>query len=166
MPHSFVIPWTVAHQAPLSMGFPRQEYWTRVSSQPRDRTHISCIGRRVLYQWATNGSPVEDQSIWLEYGGSEVKASACNAGDLGLIPGSGGFPWRRKWQPTPVFLPGEFDGQRSLVGYSPWDGERSLVGYSPWGHKESDTTEQLHFHFIIISMVPSGELSQASLIIK
>ena len=29
-------------------------------------------------------------------------------------------PWRREWQPTPVFLPGEFQGQRSLVGYSPW----------------------------------------------
>ena len=41
-------------------------------------------------------------------------------------------PWRRKWQPTPVFLPGKFHGQRSLVGYS------------PWGHKELDTTERLH----------------------
>ena len=30
------------------------------------------------------------------------------------------LPWRRKWQPTPVFLPGEFHGQSSLVGYSPW----------------------------------------------
>ena len=39
--------------------------------------------------------------------------------------------WRRKWQPTPVFLPGESHGQRSLVGYS------------PWGRKESDTTERL-----------------------
>ena len=39
------------------------------------------------------------------------------------------------WQPTPVLLPGESHG---------W---RSLVGYSPWGLKESDTTEQLHFHF-------------------
>ena len=39
--------------------------------------------------------------------------------------------WRRKWQPTPVFLPGEFQGQRSLVAYG------------PWGHKESDTTEWL-----------------------
>ena len=29
------------------------------------------------------------------------------------------IPWKRKWQPTPVFLPGEFHGQRSLVGYSP-----------------------------------------------
>ena len=38
-------------------------------------------------------------------------------------------PWRRKWQPTPVFLPRKFHGQRSLVGYS------------PWGHKESDTTD-------------------------
>ena len=45
------------------------------------------------------------------------------------------IPWRRKWQPTSVFLPGESQGQRSLVGCS------------PWGHKESDTTEQLHFHF-------------------
>ena len=39
--------------------------------------------------------------------------------------------WRRAWQPTPVFLPGEFHGQRSLVGYSPLDG------------KESDMTQQL-----------------------
>ena len=41
--------------------------------------------------------------------------------------------WRRKWQPTPIFLPGKSHGQRNLVGYS------------PWGRKESDTTEQLHF---------------------
>ena len=43
------------------------------------------------------------------------------------------IPWRRKWQPTPIFLPGESQGQRSLVGYS------------PWGRKESDMTKQLHF---------------------
>ena len=43
--------------------------------------------------------------------------------------------WRRKWQSTPILLPGKSHGQRSLVGYS------------PWGHKESDTTERLHFHF-------------------
>ena len=53
-------------------------------------------------------------------GGSDGKASVCNAGDLGSIPGSGRFPWRRKWQPTPVHLPGKFHGLRSLVGYSPW----------------------------------------------
>ena len=43
----------------------------------------------------------------------------------------GKIPWRREWLPSPVFLPGEFHGQRSLVGYRPWD------------HKESDVTEQL-----------------------
>ena len=41
--------------------------------------------------------------------------------------------WRRKWHPTPVFLPGKSHGQRSLVGYT------------PQGSKESDTTERLHF---------------------
>ena len=65
-------------------------------------------------------------------GGSDDKESACNVGDLGSIPGSG-IPWRREWQPTPVFLPGESHGQRSLVGYS------------PRGHKESGTTERLTF---------------------
>ena len=42
------------------------------------------------------------------------------------------IPWRRKWKPIPVFLPGKSHG---------W---RSLADYSPWGHKESDTTERLH----------------------
>ena len=49
-------------------------------------------------------------------------------------------PWRREWLLAPVFLPGEFHGQRSLVGYS------------PWGCKESDMAEQLilalHFHYL------------------
>ena len=39
------------------------------------------------------------------------------------------IPWRRVWQPTPIFLPAESHG------------ERSLVGYRPWGHKELDTTK-------------------------
>ena len=58
---------------------------------------------------------------------------------MGSIPWVGKIPWRRKWQPTPVFLPGKSHAQ--------W----SLVGYHPWGCKESDTTERLHFtHFTII----------------
>ena len=60
-------------------------------------------------------------------GGSAGKESACNAEDLGSVPGLGRVPWRRKWQPTPVFLPGEF--------------------HSPWGRKESDMTEQLSLHW-------------------
>ena len=43
------------------------------------------------------------------------KEFTCNAGDVGLIPGSGRFPWKRKWQPTQVFLPGKSLGQKSLV---------------------------------------------------
>ena len=50
----------------------------------------------------------------------------------GLDPWVGKISWGREWQLTPVFLPGEIHGQRSLVGYS------------PWGHKESDPTEQLN----------------------
>ena len=46
------------------------------------------------------------------------RESACNAGDLGLIPGLGKLPMRRAWQPTPVFLPGEPHGQRSIAGYT------------------------------------------------
>ena len=45
-------------------------------------------------------------------------ASAGDVRDTGVIPESGRFPWSRKWQPTPVFLPGESHGQRSLVGYT------------------------------------------------
>ena len=51
---------------------------------------------------------------------AQWKNPPVNAGDMGLIPGSGKMPWRRKWQLTPVFLPGELNGQRSLAGYSLW----------------------------------------------
>ena len=52
------------------------------------------------------------------------------------------IPWRRAWQPTPVFLLGESHGQRSLAGYS------------SWGHKESDMTERLNtFTFLILEDV-------------
>ena len=48
------------------------------------------------------------------------KESTCNVGDPGSIPGLGKIPWRRKGQPSPVFLPVKSYGQRSMVGYSPW----------------------------------------------
>ena len=59
------------------------------------------------------------------------KESACQHKRHGSHPWVEMIPWRRKWQPTPAFLPGKSHGQRSLVGYSPWD------------HKELDTNEQL-----------------------
>ena len=48
-----------------------------------------------------------------------LPANAGDIGDMGSIPGWGKIPWRRAWQPAPVFLPGESHGQRSLADYSP-----------------------------------------------
>ena len=61
--------------------------------------------------------------------GSDGQESVYNAVDLDSIPGSGRSPGEGNGNPSPVFLPGEFHGQRSLVGYS------------PWGCKELETTE-------------------------
>ena len=67
-------------------------------------------------------------SIVLDRGGSDGKESAYNEG---FNPWVGNILWIKEWKPTPVFLPGEFHGQRSLEGYN------------TWGHKELDTTEWL-----------------------
>ena len=60
------------------------------------------------------------------------KESACQCRRHRFNPWVGKISWRSKWQPTPVFLPGESHGQRSLAGYK------------QWGHKELDTTEHTH----------------------
>ena len=60
----------------------------------------------------------------------------------------GKIPWRREWQLTPVFLPGEFHGQRSLEDQS------------PWGHKESDTTKQLTLSFTSFPMITTIHSSE------
>ena len=53
---------------------------------------------------------------------------------LGFVPWVRKIPWRRRWQPSPVFLPGEFHGQKILAGYS------------PWGRKELNIAEHTHTH--------------------
>ena len=68
---------------------------------------------------------------WL--GGKPWESVCLQCGRPGFNPGVGKIPWRRKWQPTPVLLPGKFHGLRILAGYS------------PGGHKELDTTEQLNW---------------------
>ena len=65
----------------------------------------------------------------------------------------GKIPWRRKWQPTPVFLPGQSYGQESLVGYS------------PQGVKESDTTEQLNTHHKYYYLYLSSENKERNLLL-
>ena len=85
-----------------------------------------CIGRLVRGNGTCCGQ------LCILPGGSDDKEPACNAGNPGLIPGLERSPREGgEWQLTPVFLPGEFHGQRSLMDYSPCD------------HKESDTTERL-----------------------
>ena len=84
----FTTPWTAAFQAPPSMGFARQGYWSGVPSPSPLFLPTMCQCRR------------------------------CKR--LGLSPWVQKIPWRRKWQPDPLFLPGKFHRQRSLVGYSPW----------------------------------------------
>ena len=84
-----------------------------------------------------------------------VKNVPVNEGDVGWVPWVGKTPWRREWQPTPVFLPGEFQGQRNLVGCS------------PWGRKESDTTERLtHMHSLIKAKVTRVLPRDASLLLR
>jgi len=62
------------------------------------------------------------------------------------------MPWRGKWQPTPVFLPGESQGQRSLAGYR------------PWGHKELDTTEHAHRKAITLGLVGAAVTNNGNLL--
>ena len=69
-------------------------------------------------------------SVWGFPGGSDGKESSPRCGRPGFDPWVRKISWRRQWLPAPVFLPGEFQGQSSLVGCS------------PWGCKESDMTEQ------------------------
>ena len=69
-------------------------------------------------------------------GGSRDKESACRCRRckrLGFSPWTRKIPWSRKWQTTPVFLPGKFYGQRSLVGCSP-QGHKDLDTLSHWAH--------------------------------
>ena len=83
-------------------------------------TVISNLWKRITYR------PLVGLLQW-----RSGKESTCNVGDVGSDPWVRKIHWRREWQPTPVFLPGESHGQGSLVGYS------------PWGCKELNTVEQL-----------------------
>ena len=114
-------PQTAAHQAPPSLGFSRQEHWSGLPFP----SPMLLVNNSGLPRWLS---------------GKNLPASAGDAGDSGSIL-VGKIPWRRKWQPTPVFLPGESRGQRILAGYS------------PWGYKELDMTEQLTHTYIHIHRV-------------
>ena len=82
----FATLWTIAHQAPLSMGFPRQEYWNglpfppyfRGSSPPSYWTHVSCIFRQILYHWATRKVHKTAPKVWQLIWPIKFKVSICS----------------------------------------------------------------------------------------
>ena len=115
-------PWTAAHQAPLSMGFSRQEYWSG-APLPSPTTKPRC------QQICSHGLQSILGLLWGFPGSAVVKNQPCQCRSCRR---QGFDPWVGK---NPVFLPGEFHGQRSLAGYT------------PWGHKQLDvtkTTEHVH----------------------
>ena len=117
-----VTPWTVVRQAPLSMGFPGQIYQSGLPFLSPGNLSNPGIKPR--------SSALQADSLLLSHQGRPQCRTRFNSWVEKI-------PWRREWQPTPIFLPGEFQGQRSLVGYS------------PWGHIELDRTERLtHTHCI------------------
>ena len=79
--------------------------------------------------------------MWGFPGDSNGKGIRLQCRKPGFSPWVGKIPWRRKWQPTPVFLPGESHGQRNLAGYSPWDSQRV-------GHNR--VTNTFTFHILCI----------------
>ena len=100
--------------------------------------------QRFGHDWATelnwtetinkDGNRYHSQASGYLWGRGRLRRDMCGDSQAPAIfncPGIGKIPWRREWQPAPVFWPGEFHGQRSPVGYSPRN------------HKDTDTTERL-----------------------
>ena len=104
------ISWTEEPRGLQSMGSQRVRHnWATNTYLTRSSSHSSLMAQRVEHLPSM-------QETWVRSLGQKI-------------------PWRRKWQPTPVLLPGKSRGQRSPVDYS------------PWGHKEPDMTKRLHFTF-------------------
>ena len=138
-------PWTEAHRAPLSMGFPKQGYWNGLSfPSPEDlpKPRIEPVFP-ISPALQADSSSAESSGKSLVYRGHSgtscqvalvVKNPSANAEvrDVGLIPGLGRSPGGRNGNPL----------QYSCLERSPFlHGLRSLVGWSPWGHTEPDMTE-------------------------
>ena len=138
-----------AHQAPPSLGFSRQEHWSGLpfpspmhesEKSKRSRSVVSDSSQphglqptRLLCPWDSPGKSTGVGCHHLLHsnvelvvknlpGGTSDKEPACQfrrCKRCRFNPWVKKIPWRRAWQPTPVFLPREFHGQRSLAGYSP-----------------------------------------------
>ena len=91
----------------------------------------SCVMKVIIYfhQFRTAKDTSNQDGLRRSCSGRESASQCRRHRSCGFNPWIGNIPWRMKWQFTPVFLPGESCGQRSLADYN------------PWGHEESDTTE-------------------------
>ena len=115
------------------MGFSRQEYRSGLPFPPPDNVRSDVL-LLCLIPLATSKSGSHSHLRGRDDAGCDTR--------LWFDPWAGRIPWRRKWQPTPVSLTGEFHGHRSLAGYS------------PWGHKESDTTAAPEYNTGVYVYVP------------
>ena len=128
----FVTQWTVAHQAPLSMEYSRQERWSGLSCpfpgylpdpgvKPRSPAlQVDCLSSEPPGKPTQTSKYVEIGLPWCLSGNK----SACQCRRRGFDHWVRKIPWKRKWQSTSVFLSGKSYEQRSLKGYSPW-GQKS-----------------------------------------
>ena len=136
----FAIPWTSASQTSLSITNSQSppKPMSIESAMPSNHL-ILCHPLLLLPSIFPRIRVFSNESAQTELIGCpwwlRQKSICLQCGRPGFDPWVRKIPWRRKWQSTPVLLPGKSHGQRSLVGYS------------PWGWKELDTTEWFHFHF-------------------
>ena len=163
LPHCRQILYQLSHKGSQGILEWAAYPFSRGSSQPRNQTGVSCIASGFFTNWVIREALTTGKIIALIILTfvSKVMSLLFNmlsrfviaflpwwvrwwriclqCGRPGFNPWVGKISWRRKWQPTPVFLPGKSHGCRNLVGYS------------PWGRKESDMTEQLHFLSFFLS---------------
>ena len=130
-------PETAAHQAPLSLGFSKQEYWSGLPFPSplceSEKLKVKLLSHVRLFATPWTAAYQAPPSIGFSrqeyWSGLPLPSPQCRR--PGFNSWVGKIPWRRKWQPTPVLLPGKSHEQRSLVGSS------------PWSRKESEMTEQM-----------------------
>ena len=137
--------WIIAHQAPLSMGFSIQEYWSGLSYpspgdlpdagiKPPSLPSPALAGR--FFTLAFPGKPNSYTLGMILFGSLVVKNLSANGRDSGSIPGWGRSPGEGNGNPL------QYSCLENPMDCSPpgFSVHRSLEGYSPWYHKESDTT--------------------------
>ena len=126
--HSSILAWRI----PLEGG----AWWATIHGVAKSRTRLSDFTHSVFEPGIKMGL-ITYIGLLLPLGTSgKEPALPCRRQEFDSWARK--IAWRRAWQFTPVFLPGESHGQRNLAGYS------------PWGHRESDTTEWAHRTCIIV----------------